>query len=64
MAGIGFELNKLFKEKGISAKARAFGTSSVILAGPLLMGIALIILLRILRKDRACPRKEETSWLS
>ncbi|MEE3488453.1 MAG: exopolysaccharide Pel transporter PelG [Bulleidia sp.] len=45
MAGIGFELNKLFKEKGISAKARAFGTSSVILAGPLLMGIALIILL-------------------
>lgn len=45
MAGIGFELNKLLKEKGISAKARAFGYSSVILAGPLLMGMALILLL-------------------
>lgn len=43
MAGIGFELKKLFREKGLLAKARAYGYAGVVCAGPMLLGVALIL---------------------
>ena len=36
MAGIGFELKKLFHRRGLMAMLRAYGYAGVICAGPML----------------------------
>ena len=41
MAGIGFELKKLFHRKGLVAMVRAYGYAGVICTGPMLLGILL-----------------------
>ena len=41
MAGIGFELKKLFRRKGLFAALRAYGYSGVICTGPMLLGVLL-----------------------
>ena len=43
MAGIGFELKKLFAKKGIILNARASLYASMIVAGPMLMGVILLL---------------------
>lgn len=43
MAGIGFELKKLFKRKGILATFRAYGYAGVICVGPMLLGVLLLL---------------------
>lgn len=43
MAGIGFELKKLFKRRGIFAAFRAYGYAGVICTGPMLLGIVLLL---------------------
>lgn len=43
MAGIGFELKKLFEKKGVLASARAFGYTAVITTGPMFLGILLLL---------------------
>lgn len=43
MAGIGFELKKLFKKKGILATFRAYGYAGVICTGPMILGIVLLL---------------------
>ena len=43
MAGIGFELKKLFRRKGIFAIFRAYGYAGVICAGPMLLGVLLLL---------------------
>lgn len=43
MAGIGFELKKLFQHTGVFASLRAFGYATVITTGPMLLGLALIL---------------------
>ena len=37
MAGIGFELKKLFKKSGLAATARAYGYAGIICAGPMIL---------------------------
>ena len=39
MAGIGFELKKLFQKRGLAATAKAYGYAGVICTGPMLLGI-------------------------
>ena len=39
MAGIGFELKKLFKKSGLAATARAYGYAGIICAGPMILGM-------------------------
>ncbi|MCG3088001.1 exopolysaccharide Pel transporter PelG [Sporosarcina cyprini] len=46
MAGIGFELRKLFKEEGIVRTFRAFGYSTFMTVGPMLLCIGLVLLLK------------------
>ena len=46
MAGIGFELRKLFKEEGIVRTVKAFGYSSAMTVGPMLLCIALVLVLK------------------
>lgn len=43
MAGIGFELKRLFAKKGILATLRAYGYAGMICAGPMLLGFALLL---------------------
>lgn len=43
MAGIGFELKKLFSKRGLFASFRAYGYAGVICTGPMLLGIVLLL---------------------
>src|SRR6266540_5726762 len=43
MAGIGFELKKLFSQNGLLLKARANLYASLVVAGPMLMGFLLLL---------------------
>lgn len=43
MAGIGFELKKMFRKKGVFALFKAYGYAGVICAGPMLLGILLLL---------------------
>ena len=46
LAGIGFELRKLFKEEGIIPTVKAFSYSSAMTAGPMLLCIALVLVVK------------------
>lgn len=48
MAGIGFELKKLFAKRGIFESVKAFGYATVICAGPMLLGVLLLLGLMLL----------------
>ncbi len=43
MAGIGFSLKKLFKQKGIFNLCKAYGYSSIVTIGPMILGIVLLV---------------------
>lgn len=41
MAGIGFELKRLFSKKGIFSTVRAYGYAGIVCTGPMLLGVVL-----------------------
>ena len=43
MAGIGFELKKLFKKRGLFAAFRAYGYAGIVCTGPMLLGVLLLL---------------------
>ncbi|WP_317335803.1 exopolysaccharide Pel transporter PelG, partial [Streptococcus orisratti] len=43
MAGIGFSINKLVKEKNFSSKPRAFAYAAIVTIGPLLFGELVLV---------------------
>lgn len=43
MAGIGFELKKIFRKKGVLNTTKAYGYATVICAGPMLLGVLLLL---------------------
>jgi uncharacterized membrane protein len=43
MAGIGFELKKLFAQKGLLNSVKAYGYATVICTGPMLFGFVLLL---------------------
>ena len=43
MAGIGFELKKLFNRRGLFAAVRAYGYAGIVCTGPMLLGIVLLL---------------------
>lgn len=43
MAGIGFELKKLFDKKGLMNSVKAYGYATVICSGPMLLGVLLLL---------------------
>lgn len=43
MAGIGFELKKLFNKEGIFNKTKAYGYASIVCTGPMLLGVLLLL---------------------
>lgn len=44
MAGIGFELKRLFARKGMIATVRAYSYAAIVCAGPMLLGYLLLLL--------------------
>ena len=48
MAGVGFELKKLFARQGLLAGLRAYGYSGAICAGPMLLGVLMQLGLQML----------------
>ncbi len=48
MAGIGFELKKMFEKKGLFASMKAYGYASIVCIGPMILGIALLLGIRII----------------
>lgn len=43
MAGIGFELKRLFARKGILSTIRAYGYAGIVCTGPMLLGVTLLL---------------------
>ena len=50
MAGIGFELKKLFSRRGLFASFRAYGYAGIICTGPMLLGIVLLLVSSIFHR--------------
>ena len=48
MAGIGFELKKLFSRKGLLATIRAYGYAGIVCAGPMVLGVVLLLGVRLI----------------
>lgn len=48
MAGIGFELKKVFKKKGLLATLAAYGYAGIVCTGPMILGIVLLLGIRLL----------------
>lgn len=48
MAGIGFELKKMFAKKGLLATLKAYGYASVVCIGPMILGILLLLGIRVI----------------
>lgn len=48
MAGIGFELKKLFSKKGLFSILRAYGYAGIVCTGPMILGIVLLLGVRVL----------------
>ncbi|WP_432402840.1 exopolysaccharide Pel transporter PelG [Wukongibacter sp. M2B1] len=56
MAGIGFELKKLFKNRGLMANVRAYLYSIFVTVGPIVISVVVITLLQFLLKNIGIER--------
>ena len=48
MAGIGFELKKMFAQKGLLSIIKAYGYAGIVCTGPMILGIVLLLGIRFL----------------
>lgn len=48
MAGIGFELKKMFSKKGVFPLLRAYGYAGIVCVGPMLLGMVLLIMISLM----------------
>lgn len=48
MAGIGFELKKMFTKKGLLSVLKAYGYAGIVCVGPMLLGVLLLLGIRII----------------
>lgn len=58
MAGIGFELKKLFRHTGFFSSLRAYGYTTIITTGPMLLGVVLILGLMGICTFSGVPRSD------
>lgn len=58
MAGIGFELKKLFSKKGLLATTRAYGYASMVCAGPMILGFLLLLGVMYIAERAGASRHE------
>ncbi|NLO40074.1 MAG: exopolysaccharide Pel transporter PelG [Ruminiclostridium sp.] len=62
MAGIGFELKKLFEKRGLFASIRAYGVGIAVCAGPMLLNVALLSGIRYI-SERTGMQSQEQEFL-
>lgn len=62
MAGIGFELKKLFNRRGLFAAFRAYGYAGVVCTGPMLLGVVLLLGVMFLCESQAVQDTAESFW--
>lgn len=58
MAGIGFSLRKLFQKKGIFNLCRAYGYAGLVCAGPMILGVVLLMSIAFLSQLAGLPRHD------
>ncbi|MBQ9765070.1 MAG: exopolysaccharide Pel transporter PelG [Lachnospiraceae bacterium] len=58
MAGIGFELKKMFDKKGLFAAMKAYGYASVVCVGPMMLGMALLFGIRLIAETGGATETE------
>ena len=63
MAGIGFELEKLFQKKGVFAQLKAYGYAGIICTGPMILGIALLVGMYYIGKLAGLEEPEQ-NWMN
>lgn len=64
MAGVGFELKKLFRsEKGYLQSIKAYTVSAMVTEGPMLLNILMLFLMRFLLKQQGATVKEQDIFL-
>ena len=59
MAGIGFELKRLFSKRGILSTMRAYGYAGIVCTGPMLLGVVLQLGILVLCGAWGVPRGQE-----
>ena len=64
MAGIGFELKKLFSVKGMVATLRAYGYATMVCAGPMLLGFSLLIIIMYIADKAGSSRHDRELLVS
>lgn len=57
MAGIGFELKKLFQKRGVAALLRAYGYTGIVTTGPMILGILLLLGIMFLAEFFGLPKQ-------
>jgi uncharacterized membrane protein len=63
MAGIGFELKKLFAKKGLILNIRANLYASVVVTGPMLLGAILLFALRYFAQLAGASNREQNEFI-
>lgn len=58
MAGIGFSLKRLFNKKGIFNLCRAYGYAGLICAGPMILGVILLLGISFLSQLAGMPKHD------
>lgn len=64
MAGIGFELKRLFARKGMIATIRAYSYAAVVCAGPMLLGYLLLLLSGVIVDHAGATRHDRELMVS
>lgn len=58
MAGIGFELKKMFAKRGLLSIIRAYGYAGIVCTGPMILGIVLLLGIRFLAEIAGATEAE------
>ncbi len=64
MAGIGFELKKLFKATGVLSKLRAYGYTGMVTAGPMILGFIFLLSIQVIAKRFGFSEKDSETLTS
>ena len=64
MAGIGFELKKLFRATGVLSVLKAYGYTGMVTAGPMLLGVMFLLSVNTIGKLAGLPKDEQDLLVS
>lgn len=58
MAGIGFELKKMFSKKGLLSMLKAYGYAGIVCTGPMILGLLLLLGVAVIAKGAGAGEQE------